>query len=331
MLMARAASRTRAMSPCFTSLSFTATTPCELKPRMWPPAMPAYTDAIAHPAISSASSTARRMEDTVASMLITTPLRRPREGCVPMPMTSIPSGPTSPTMQQIFVVPMSSPTTSSPFFCAMEFPSSAYGRHELRGYPLGPRLAVQIDARRVLAAAGERRPELREPVQLQRQIVRSEAHLLQPGRFPGERGEPSVLLQPRLRKRRPGQTLGAPRLEQAQRRVQPQLRGAAIAQPRVAGEPGHERQIDPVLGPGPLEHAAFVVEQVEAAELHLRGRAVLGDFGQHGPRQAAGEARRDDPRMRFHRPGRGREVDRHQIRPQPQPAAGQQVLLGRVG
>ena len=34
MLMARAASRTRSRSPCFTSLSFTATTPCELKPRM---------------------------------------------------------------------------------------------------------------------------------------------------------------------------------------------------------------------------------------------------------------------------------------------------------
>src|SRR5712671_4801382 len=213
MLMARAASRTRAMSPCFTSLSLTATTPCELNPRMWPPAMPAYTEAISHPAISSASSTARRMEETVASMLITTPLRSPRERCVPTPMTSIPSGPTSPTMQQIFVVPMSSPTISSPFFCAMDTPSSADRRHELRGHPFGTRLAVEIDAGRVLAAPGERRPELREPVELERQIVRAEAHLLQPGRLPGECAEPSVLFQAHFRKRRPGQAFSAPRLE----------------------------------------------------------------------------------------------------------------------
>ena len=86
---------------------------------MWPPAIPAYTALISAPAISSASSTALWMEETVASMLITTPLRSPRDGWVPMPITSMPSGETSPTMQQIFVVPMSSPTTISPFFCAM--------------------------------------------------------------------------------------------------------------------------------------------------------------------------------------------------------------------
>ena len=107
------------MSPCFTSLSFTATTPCELNPRMCPPAIPAKTALISAPAISSASSTARRMEATVASMLITTPLRSPREGCVPMPITSMPSAVSSPTMQQILVVPMSSPTTISAFFCDM--------------------------------------------------------------------------------------------------------------------------------------------------------------------------------------------------------------------
>ncbi len=117
--MARAASSTRSRSPCFTSLSFTATTPCELKPRMCPPAIPAYTELISAPAISSASSTALRIDATVASMLITTPLRSPREGWVPIPITSIPSAVTSPTMQQILVVPMSSPTTISPFFCAM--------------------------------------------------------------------------------------------------------------------------------------------------------------------------------------------------------------------
>ena len=41
MLMARAASSTRSMSDWRTSLSLMATTPCELKPRMCPPAMPA--------------------------------------------------------------------------------------------------------------------------------------------------------------------------------------------------------------------------------------------------------------------------------------------------
>jgi hypothetical protein len=41
MLMARAASITRDTSEGRTSLSFTATTPCELNPRICPPAMPA--------------------------------------------------------------------------------------------------------------------------------------------------------------------------------------------------------------------------------------------------------------------------------------------------
>jgi len=49
-------------------------------------------------------------------MLTTTPLRSPFDGCVPMPMMSMPSSETSPTMAQILVVPMSSPTRISPFF-----------------------------------------------------------------------------------------------------------------------------------------------------------------------------------------------------------------------
>ncbi len=57
------------------------------------------------------------MEDTVASMLTTTPLRSPLEGWVPIPMMSIPLSVSSPTIAQIFVVPMSSPTMISPDFC----------------------------------------------------------------------------------------------------------------------------------------------------------------------------------------------------------------------
>ena len=48
-----------------------------------------------------------------ASMLTTTPFFRPVDGWVPTPMMSTPSSVTSPTMQAILVVPMSSPTTSS--------------------------------------------------------------------------------------------------------------------------------------------------------------------------------------------------------------------------
>src|SRR5512137_824224 len=62
----------------------------------------------------SASSMARLMEATVASMFTTTPLRSPFDGCEPMPMMSMPSSVISPTMAQILVVPMSSPTRTSP-------------------------------------------------------------------------------------------------------------------------------------------------------------------------------------------------------------------------
>src|SRR6201996_8853542 len=61
--------------------------------------------------MSSASSTARWIDCTVDSMFTTTPFFRPREGCEPMPNTSIaPSRPTSPTSATTFEVPMSSPT-----------------------------------------------------------------------------------------------------------------------------------------------------------------------------------------------------------------------------
>src|SRR6185503_19227550 len=98
-------------SLCVTSLSRMATMPWELRLRTWLPAIPANTEWISQPAISSASSTARWIDCTVDSMLTTTPFLRPREGCEPTPRTSIaPSGPTSPTRATTLDVPMSRPT-----------------------------------------------------------------------------------------------------------------------------------------------------------------------------------------------------------------------------
>ncbi len=88
-----------------------ATMPCELRLRIWLPAIPAYTAVISQPAMSSASSTARWIDCTVDSMFTTTPFLRPREGCEPMPMISTrASAVISPTMATTLDVPMSSPT-----------------------------------------------------------------------------------------------------------------------------------------------------------------------------------------------------------------------------
>src|ERR1700727_1092160 len=64
--------------------------------------------------MSSASSTARWMDCTVDSMFTTTPFLRPREGWLPMPMTSMaPSAVISPTSASTLEVPISRPTTMS--------------------------------------------------------------------------------------------------------------------------------------------------------------------------------------------------------------------------
>src|SRR3984885_5946365 len=111
MATALAASITCSTSPWLTSLSRTPTTPWELRLRTWLPAMPANTEWISHPAMSSASSTARWIDCTVDSMFTTTPFFSPREGCEPRPSSSIaPSAPTSPTSATTLEVPMSSPT-----------------------------------------------------------------------------------------------------------------------------------------------------------------------------------------------------------------------------
>jgi hypothetical protein len=110
--IALAVSITRSMSACTTSPSLIATMPLELRLRMWLPAMPVVTRAIRQSAISSASSSTRWIDAIVASMLTTTPRFKPRDGCVPRPITlSSPSGPSSATIATIFDVPMSRPTT----------------------------------------------------------------------------------------------------------------------------------------------------------------------------------------------------------------------------
>src|SRR5580692_1183499 len=110
MATALAASITCSTSPWLTSLSRTPTTPCEFRLRTWLPAMPANTEWISQPAMSSASSTARWMDCTVDSMLTTTPFFRPLEGCEPTPISSmLPSAVTSPTRATTFEVPISNP------------------------------------------------------------------------------------------------------------------------------------------------------------------------------------------------------------------------------
>src|SRR6188768_685028 len=111
--MARAPSSTRSRSWRVTSRPLIAHTPSETWLLMWLPATPAYTVLISTPAMVWAASIASRMDRTVHSMLLTTPLRRPRQGTLPTPRIVMPSASTSPTTAETFVVPRSSPTTIS--------------------------------------------------------------------------------------------------------------------------------------------------------------------------------------------------------------------------
>src|SRR4249919_2265713 len=87
--------------------------PCELRHCTWLPEIDAYTLRTSQPAINSASSTARWIDCTVESISTTTPRRRPRDSCEPMPITSIGSpGAYSPTSAVTLEVPMSRPTIS---------------------------------------------------------------------------------------------------------------------------------------------------------------------------------------------------------------------------
>src|SRR5882757_4153390 len=84
---ALAASITASTSRCPISRWRIGTTPTELRLRIWLPVMPTWAARTRQLAISSAASTARRIDSTVASMLTTTPFFRPRVGAVPRPIT----------------------------------------------------------------------------------------------------------------------------------------------------------------------------------------------------------------------------------------------------
>ena len=142
MFTALAVSITRATSAPETSRSLMATMPLELKLLMWLPAMPVKTSLIWQAAISSASSSARRIDCTVDSMLTTTPLRRPCDSACPSPMTwKRPSGSTSATATTTFEVPMSSPTIRS-LVSFLMFSSSGFRRRQ-GGQPVG---VARVDA-----------------------------------------------------------------------------------------------------------------------------------------------------------------------------------------
>src|SRR5215472_14729237 len=159
MATALAASITCSTSLCVTSLSRMATTPWELRLRTWLPAIPANTEWISHPAISSASSTARWIDCTVDSMLTTTPFFSPREGCEPTPSSSIePSAPTSPTRDTTLEVPMSSPTIrfrSERLSIAATFPASGVARAAAAPADGKPVCVTQVDVGNFLAALGD--------------------------------------------------------------------------------------------------------------------------------------------------------------------------------
>src|SRR5215472_10090678 len=146
-------------SPCDTSLSRTPTTPWEFRLRTWLPAMPANTEWISQPAMSSASSTARWIDCTVDSMLTTTPFFSPRDGCEPTPSSSIePSPPTSPTSDTTLEVPMSSPTIrfrSERLSIAATFPASGVAGAAAAPADGKPVCVTHVDVGDFLTALGD--------------------------------------------------------------------------------------------------------------------------------------------------------------------------------
>ena len=117
--IARAPSSTRSTSARVTSPPAMAATPSEACERMWLPATPAYTVRISTPAIVCALSIASLIDPTVHSMLETIPLRSPLQGTDPTPRISMPCSAISPTTAHTLVVPMSSPTTISPWLVTL--------------------------------------------------------------------------------------------------------------------------------------------------------------------------------------------------------------------
>src|SRR5262245_10366463 len=122
--------------------------------------MPAYTEWISQPAISSASSIARWIDCTVDSMSTTTPRFRPREGCEPRPTTSMrPSCVISPTIATTFDVPMSRPTIRLRSFFLGIWRSILGAVREARGRVPADREPVAVAQIDVIDLAGARRDD----------------------------------------------------------------------------------------------------------------------------------------------------------------------------
>src|SRR6516225_2131229 len=92
------------------------TPPREFSPRTWLPATPIKADSTGTPETPSASSTARRMELTVASRFTMEPLRRPLDSAAPSARNFTCSSASSAISTQVLVLPMSNPTRYLSFF-----------------------------------------------------------------------------------------------------------------------------------------------------------------------------------------------------------------------
>src|SRR5438874_1264611 len=92
------------------------TPPRLFNPRTWPPATPISADSTGMPETPSASSTARRMELTVASRLTMEPLRSPFDSAAPSARNFTCSSASSAMRTQVLVLPMSRPTRYLSFF-----------------------------------------------------------------------------------------------------------------------------------------------------------------------------------------------------------------------
>ncbi len=109
MLTARAASMARCVSSSATSRwPEIATMPREFWELTWLPLTPTSADRTLYPDMRSAASMAAVTPCTVRSMSMTTPLRSPSDGALPIPMTfAPPRSSSSPMSAHTFVVPMS--------------------------------------------------------------------------------------------------------------------------------------------------------------------------------------------------------------------------------
>src|SRR5262245_24396274 len=285
-----ACSITRRTSARCTSRPLIATIPISLYDSMCPPAMPANTALISQPAISSASSNALRIESVVASMSTTTPRRRPRDGCEPIPITSIESPLRSATTAQILVVPTSSPTISSSLR-AIRISPLAFGLDAAKHCaPLEAQVDLSCLVPGEQAAGAQREPVAQVAVRL----VESQGHVL------ARRLDLHALgLRVDARQRDAARARGRQRLQRP-RRVAAQLRQTLA------------------LGVREREARALRVDAFERLRVE-RHRLAFGDADHEPRRRDARRAGARDARVRRQRrlDGVGIHVDQRAARRDP--------------